>query len=132
MKKIKVDIKSNSYEVIVGSDLVNQENLKRLKGKEVLLVADEKVPSEYKNSIIEVLSDLSSNFKDLINSLLSLSRNFSSPSTSNIQDIETPAAFSTSSSISIKLRFNLLASLFPTVDLPAAIGPINISLIEVL
>jgi len=29
MKKIKVDIKSNSYEVIVGSDLVNQENLKR-------------------------------------------------------------------------------------------------------
>ena len=60
MKKIKVDIKSNSYEVIVGSDLVNQENLKRLKGKEVLLVADEKVPSEYKNSIIEVLSDLSS------------------------------------------------------------------------
>ena len=61
MKKIKVGIKSNSYEVIVGSDLVNQENLKRLKGKEVLLVADEKVPSEYKNSIIEVLSDLSSN-----------------------------------------------------------------------
>ena len=27
----------------------------------MLLVADEKVPSEYKNSIIEVLSDLSSN-----------------------------------------------------------------------
>ena len=61
MKKIKVNIKSNPYEVIVGSDLVNQENLIRLKDKEVLLVIDEKVPSEYKSSIIQVLSDLSSN-----------------------------------------------------------------------
>ena len=61
MKKIKVNIKSNPYEVIVGSGLVNQENLRRLKDKEVLLVLDEKVPSEYKSSIIQVLSDLSSN-----------------------------------------------------------------------
>ena len=61
MKRIKVNIKSNPYEVIVGSGLVNQENLRRLKDKEVLLVLDEKVPSEYKSSIIQVLSDLSSN-----------------------------------------------------------------------
>ena len=61
MKKIKVNIKSKPYEVIVGSDLVNQENLIRLKDKEVLLVIDEKVPSEYKSSIIQVLSGLSSN-----------------------------------------------------------------------
>jgi len=43
MKKIKVDIKNNPYEVIVGSNLVNQENLEVLKQKEVLLVIDKNI-----------------------------------------------------------------------------------------
>jgi len=65
MKKIKVDIKDNPYEVVVGFDLVNQENLEVLKDKEVLLVIDENIPSTYKNLVTEELSNLSSNFHAL-------------------------------------------------------------------
>jgi len=65
MKKIKVDIKNNPYEVIVGSNLVNQGNLEVLKHKEVLLVIDKNIPPTYKDLITEELSNLSSNFHAL-------------------------------------------------------------------
>lgn len=65
MKKIKINIESNPYEVIVGSSLVNEHNLSKLNNKEVLLVVDENIPSEYRNLIIKVLSSLSSNFHTL-------------------------------------------------------------------
>ena len=62
MKRIKVNIKNNPYEVVVGSCLVNRKNLYNLKGKEVLLVIDQNIPYEYKDLIIKELSDLSAKF----------------------------------------------------------------------
>ena len=60
MKKVKVNLKNNSYKVIVGSNLVNEENLKILKNKEVLLVVDKNVPSQYKQLITKQLINMSS------------------------------------------------------------------------
>ena len=60
MKKVKVNLKNNSYKVIVGSNLVNEENLKILKNKEVLLVVDKNVPSQYKELITKQLINMSS------------------------------------------------------------------------
>jgi len=65
VKKIKVSVKSNPYEVIVGPCLVNKKNLRQLKDKEVLLLIDENIPSKYKDSISNELSDLSAKFHTL-------------------------------------------------------------------
>ena len=65
MKQIEVGIKNNPYQVIVGSNLINQENLNILKGKEVLLVLDGNIPSRYKDLINKELSDLSAKFHTL-------------------------------------------------------------------
>ena len=51
MKKIKVGTINNPYEVVVGSNLINQKNLEVLEDREVLLVIDEKVPSKFKELI---------------------------------------------------------------------------------
>ena len=47
MNKIKVETINNPYEVVVGSNLINQKNLKALEGKEVLLVIDENIPTKF-------------------------------------------------------------------------------------
>jgi len=60
MKKIKVDTINNPYEVVVGSNLINQKNLEALQGKEVLLVIDESIPLKFKDLITDELSNLSS------------------------------------------------------------------------
>ena len=65
MKQIRVDIKDNPYEVAVGSCLVNQKNLDDLREKEVLLVIDENIPTNYKRSITKELSNLSTKFHTL-------------------------------------------------------------------
>ena len=65
MKNIKVKVEKNSYEVIVGSGLVNREHLEFLKDKELLLVIDKNIPFKYKDLITEELSNLSSNFHTL-------------------------------------------------------------------
>ena len=65
MKNIKVKLEKNSYEVIVGTGLINREHLEFLKDKEVLLVIDKNIPFKYKNLITEELSNLSSNFHTL-------------------------------------------------------------------
>ena len=65
MNKIKVETINNPYEVVVGSNLINQKNLEILEDKEVLLVIDENIPSKYKDLIADQLSNLSSNFQSL-------------------------------------------------------------------
>jgi len=65
MKEIKVNLEKNSYEVIVGTGLLNHKYLEVLKGKEVLLVIDESIPLKFKDLITEELSNLSSNFHTL-------------------------------------------------------------------
>ena len=65
MKKIEVGIKDNPYQVIVGSNLINQENLQILKDREVLLVLDQNIPSEFKDMVTNDLTDLSSKFHTL-------------------------------------------------------------------
>ena len=65
MKTIRVDIKNNPYQVVVGFDLINQENLKILQNKEVLLVLDENTPSSCKDKITKELLDLSAKFHTL-------------------------------------------------------------------
>ena len=65
MNKIKVEIINNPYEVVVGSNLINQKNLKALEDKEVLLIIDENIPSKFKDLIVDALSSLSSNFQSL-------------------------------------------------------------------
>ena len=65
MKKIEVDLKNNPYQVAVGSNLINQKNLKILKDKEVLLVLDQNIPSRCKDLITKELSKLSAKFHTL-------------------------------------------------------------------
>ena len=65
MNKIKVETINNPYEVVVGSNLINQKNLKALKDKEVLLILDQNIPSKFKDLIVDALSSLSSNFQSL-------------------------------------------------------------------
>ena len=65
MNKIKVKTINNPYEVVVGSNLINQKNLKALEDKEVLLVIDENIPTKFKDLIVDALSSLSSNFQSL-------------------------------------------------------------------
>ena len=55
MNKIKVETINNPYEVVVGSNLINQKNLDLLEDKEVLLVMDENIPSKYKDLISDEL-----------------------------------------------------------------------------
>ena len=65
MNKIKVETINNPYEVVVGSNLINQKNLELLEDKEVLLVMDENIPSKYKDLISNELLNISSNFQSL-------------------------------------------------------------------
>ena len=65
MKTIKVNIEKNSYEVIVGTNLINRKHLEVIKDKEVLLIIDENIPLKYKDLITEELSNLSSSFHTL-------------------------------------------------------------------
>ena len=65
MNKIKVETINNPYEVVVGSDLINQKNLKALENKEVLLIIDQNIPTKFKDLIADALSSLSSNFQSL-------------------------------------------------------------------
>ena len=65
MNKIKVETINNPYEVVVGSNLINQKNLKILEDKEVLLIIDENIPSIFKDLMADQLSNLSSNFQSL-------------------------------------------------------------------
>ncbi len=65
MNKIKVETTNNPYEVVVGSNLINQNNLKALEDKEVLLIIDENIPTKFKDLIADALSSLSSNFQSL-------------------------------------------------------------------
>ena len=51
--------------MVVGSNLINQKNLKALEDKEVLLVIDENIPTKFKDLIVDALSSLSSNFQSL-------------------------------------------------------------------
>jgi len=65
MNKIKVETINNPYEVVVGSNLINQKNLEALEDREVLLVIDENVPSKFKELIKDELLNLSSTFQSL-------------------------------------------------------------------
>jgi len=65
MNKIKVETIDNPYEVVVGSNLINQKNLKALEDKEVLLIMDKNIPSKFRDLIVDALSSLSSNFQSL-------------------------------------------------------------------
>ncbi len=65
MNKIKVETINNPYEVVVGSNLINQKNLELLEDKEVLLIMDENIPSKYKDLISDELLNISSNFQSL-------------------------------------------------------------------
>ncbi len=65
MNKINVETINNPYEVVVGTNLINQKNLVALEDKEVLLVIDKSIPSKFKDLIINHLSNLSSNFQSL-------------------------------------------------------------------
>ena len=65
MNKIKVETSNNPYEVVVGPNLINQKSLEILEDQEVLLVLDNSIPTKFKKLIIDLLSNLSSNFKSL-------------------------------------------------------------------
>ena len=65
MNKIKVETINNPYEVVVGSNLINQKNLEILEEREVLLVIDKNIPLKFKDLITDQLSNLSSNFQSL-------------------------------------------------------------------
>ena len=65
MRIVRVNTKNNPYEVVVGYDLINLKNLEDLRNKEVFLVVDENIPSDYIDSIAKKLTVVSNKFNTL-------------------------------------------------------------------
>ena len=43
MKEIKINTDSRDYQVLVGTDILSEKNLKEFSNKEILLVIDSKI-----------------------------------------------------------------------------------------
>ena len=51
MKEIKINTDSKNYPVLVGTDILSDNNLKEFSNKEILLVIDSKIDESIKNEV---------------------------------------------------------------------------------
>ena len=57
MKEIKINTDSKNYSVLVGSEILNQENFKEFSEREILLVIDSNIDLKVKNNVKENLRE---------------------------------------------------------------------------
>ena len=65
MKEIKINTDSRNYPVLVGTDILSENNLKEFSNKEILLVIDSKIDESIKNEVQITLSNISSKYSEL-------------------------------------------------------------------
>ena len=65
MKEIKINTDSKNYSVLVGSEILNQENFKEFSEREILLVIDSNIDLKVKNNVKERLERISSKFAEI-------------------------------------------------------------------
>ena len=65
MKEIKINTDSRNYTVLVGTDILNENNLREFSNKEILLVIDSKIEDSLKNEVQINLSNISSKYSEL-------------------------------------------------------------------
>ena len=65
MKEIKINTDSRNYPVLVGTGILNQNNLKEFSNKEILLIIDSKIQESVKRKVQITLSSLSSKYSEL-------------------------------------------------------------------
>ena len=65
MKKIKINTKSKNYPVLVGTDILNENNLYEFSNKEILLVIDSKIEDSLKKEVQIILSKISSKYSEV-------------------------------------------------------------------
>ena len=65
MKEIKINTDSRNYLVLVGTDILNENNLKEFSNKEILLVIDSKIEESAKKEVQTTLSNISMKYSEL-------------------------------------------------------------------
>ena len=65
MKEIKINTDSRNYPVLVGTDILSENNLKEFSNKEILLVIDSKIDESIKKEVQITLSNISSKYSEL-------------------------------------------------------------------
>ena len=65
MKEIKINTDSKNYSVLVGSEILIQENFKEFSEREILLVIDSNIDLKVKNNVKERLEGISSKFAEI-------------------------------------------------------------------
>ena len=65
MKEIKINTESKNYPVLVGTDILNDNNLNEFSNKEILLVIDSKINESLKKEVQISLSNISSKYSEL-------------------------------------------------------------------
>ena len=65
MKEIKINTNSKNYSVLVGSEILIQENFKEFSEREILLVIDSNIDLKVKNNVKERLEGISSKFAEI-------------------------------------------------------------------
>ncbi len=85
MKEIKINTESRNYPVLVGTDILNENNLNEFSNKEILLVIDSKIEESLKKEAQITLSNISSKYSELI--LEASEENKSSTTLSIIHDV---------------------------------------------
>ena len=64
MKEIKINTDSRNYPVLVGTNILSENNLKEFSDKEILLVIDSKIDESIKNEVQRTLSNISSKYSE--------------------------------------------------------------------
>ena len=65
MKEIKINTDSKNYSVLVGSEILIEENFKEFLEREILLVIDSNIDLKVKNNVKERLEGISSKFAEI-------------------------------------------------------------------
>ena len=85
MKEIKINTDSRNYPVLIGTDILNENNFKEFSNKEILLVIDSKIHESAKKAVQRSLSHMSSKYSEL--TIESNEENKSSATLSIIHDV---------------------------------------------
>ena len=65
METIKIQTNSNNYDVLVGQNILNRENLVQFSNRECLLVSDSNIDNSTVSELSQVLEELGSKFAQI-------------------------------------------------------------------
>ena len=65
MKDIKINTNSKNYSVLIGADILTEDNLKEFSNREILLVIDSNIDDSIKNKVSTTINNISSKFLEV-------------------------------------------------------------------